>query len=103
MATNGINGMTLETASLAGGDIEMMFLQQKAQDPFTATPERTAQVDEVASRIADFIDEARATLEIAIYDFHLHDDAARIIANALRSQCFSCARRNWHPITRGTS
>ena len=64
----------------------MMFLQQKAQDPFTATPERTAQVDEVASRIADFIDQARATLDIAVYDFHLHDDAARIIANALRSQ-----------------
>jgi phosphatidylserine/phosphatidylglycerophosphate/cardiolipin synthase-like enzyme len=78
--------MTLETTSLAGGDIEMMFLQQRAQDPFTTTPERTAQIEEVASRIADFIDEARATLDIAIYDFHLHDDAARIIANALRSQ-----------------
>jgi phosphatidylserine/phosphatidylglycerophosphate/cardiolipin synthase-like enzyme len=78
--------MTLETTSLAEGDIEMMFLQQRAQDPFTTTPERTAQVDEVASRIAGFIDEARATLDIAIYDFHLHDDAARIIANALRTQ-----------------
>ena len=58
MATNGINGMTLETASLAGGDIEMMFLQQKAQDPFTATPERTAQVDEVAARRQQLVESA---------------------------------------------
>jgi phosphatidylserine/phosphatidylglycerophosphate/cardiolipin synthase-like enzyme len=81
--------MTLETRSIAEGDIEVMFLQQRTRDPFTIMPEQTAQIDEVASRIAGFIDEARATIDIAIYDFHLHDDAARIIANALRSQARS--------------
>jgi phosphatidylserine/phosphatidylglycerophosphate/cardiolipin synthase-like enzyme len=78
--------MTLETSSLAGGDIEVMFLQQTGRDPFTATPERTAQVSEVAARIARFIGEARTTLDIAIYDFRLRDDAAKIIADALRVQ-----------------
>jgi phosphatidylserine/phosphatidylglycerophosphate/cardiolipin synthase-like enzyme len=78
--------MTLETTSLAGGDIEVMFLQQTGLDPFTATPERTAQVSEVAGRIARFIGEARATLDIAIYDFRLRDDAATIVADALRAR-----------------
>jgi phosphatidylserine/phosphatidylglycerophosphate/cardiolipin synthase-like enzyme len=78
--------MTLEITSLAGGDIEVMFLQQTGRDPFTATPERTDQVGEVAARIARFIGEARATLDIAIYDFRLRDDAATIIADALRAQ-----------------
>src|ERR1700732_176144 len=78
--------MTLETTSLAGGDIEAMFLQQSGADPFVATPERTAQVGEVARRIARFIGEARATLDIAIYDFRLRDEAAMIVADALRSQ-----------------
>jgi phosphatidylserine/phosphatidylglycerophosphate/cardiolipin synthase-like enzyme len=78
--------MTLETNSLAGGDIEVVFLQQTGRDPFTATPERTAQVSEVAARIARFIGEARTTLDIAIYDFRLRDDAAKIIADTLRAQ-----------------
>jgi phosphatidylserine/phosphatidylglycerophosphate/cardiolipin synthase-like enzyme len=78
--------MMIETTSLAGGDIEVMFLAQIGRDPLTATPERTAQVGEVAARIARFIGEARATLDIAIYDFRLHGDAARIIADALRAQ-----------------
>jgi phosphatidylserine/phosphatidylglycerophosphate/cardiolipin synthase-like enzyme len=78
--------MTLETNSLAGGDIEVIFLQQTGRDPFTATPERTAQVSEVAARIARFIGEARTTLDIAIYDFRLRDDAAKIIADTLRAQ-----------------
>jgi phosphatidylserine/phosphatidylglycerophosphate/cardiolipin synthase-like enzyme len=78
--------MTLETANLAGGDIEVMFLQQTGRDPFTATAERTAQVSEVATRIARFFGEARATLDIAIYDFRLRDDAATIVADALRAQ-----------------
>src|ERR1700681_1490253 len=78
--------MTLETATLAGGDIEVTFLQQTGRDPFTTTPERSAQVTEVAGRIARFIGEARATLDIAIYDFRLRDDAATIVADALRSQ-----------------
>ena len=67
--------MTLETATLAGGDIEVTFLQQTGRDPFTTTPERSAQVSEVAGRIARFIGEARATLDIAIYDFRLRDDS----------------------------
>jgi phosphatidylserine/phosphatidylglycerophosphate/cardiolipin synthase-like enzyme len=78
--------MTLETTSIAEGDIEVMFLQQRTRDPFTTIPEQTAQINEVASRIAGFIDEARATIDIAIYDFHLHDEAARIVTKALRSQ-----------------
>jgi PLD-like domain len=78
--------MSLQTTSFAEGDIEVMFLAQNGHDPFTATPERTAQITEVASRIARFIAEARSTLDIAIYDFRLHDDAANIIANALRVQ-----------------
>jgi phosphatidylserine/phosphatidylglycerophosphate/cardiolipin synthase-like enzyme len=78
--------MTLETTSLAGGDIEVMFLQQTGRDPFTATPKRTDQVSGVAARIARFIGEARATLDIAIYDFRLRDNAAKIIADALRGQ-----------------
>ena len=78
--------MTLETTTLAGGDIEVTFLQQTGRDPFTATPERTAQVSEVAGRIARFISEARATIDIAIYDFRLHDEAAAIVADALRVQ-----------------
>ncbi len=78
--------MTLETTSLAGGDIEVTFLQQTGRDPFTATPERTDQVDGVAAQIARFIGEARATLDIAIYDFRLRDDAAKVIADALRAQ-----------------
>src|ERR1700693_3901423 len=78
--------MTLETATLAGGDIEVMFLQQTGPDPFTATAERTAQISDVAGRIARFIGEARATLDIAIYDFRLRDEAATTVADALRAQ-----------------
>jgi phosphatidylserine/phosphatidylglycerophosphate/cardiolipin synthase-like enzyme len=76
----------IETTVLAGGDIEVMFLAQTGRDPFTATPERTAQVGEVAARIARFVGEARATLDIAIYDFRLRDAAAKIIVDALRAQ-----------------
>lgn len=78
--------MALESTVFAGGDIEVTFLQQSGGDPYTATPERTAQVGEVASRIARFIGEARTTLDIAIYDCRLHDDAAKIIVDALRAQ-----------------
>jgi len=78
--------MTLETTSIAGGDIEAIFLQQRTRDPLTIMPEQTAQIEEVASRIAGFIDAARATIDIAIYDFRLRDEAARIVANALRAQ-----------------
>jgi phosphatidylserine/phosphatidylglycerophosphate/cardiolipin synthase-like enzyme len=78
--------MALEITSLAGGDIEVMFLQQTGPDPFTATLERTAQIGDVARRIARFIGEARATLDIAIYDFRLRDDTAAIIADALRAR-----------------
>src|SRR5215472_1430427 len=78
--------MAMETVSAAGGNIEMMLLQQVGSDPFTPTLERAAQISEVASRIARFISEARATLDIAIYDFQLRDDAAAIITDALRGR-----------------
>jgi phosphatidylserine/phosphatidylglycerophosphate/cardiolipin synthase-like enzyme len=78
--------MAMETMSAADGTIEVMFLRQMGDDPFVATPERPEQVKEVASRIARFISEARTTLDIAIYDFRLHDEAAAIIADALRER-----------------
>ncbi len=78
--------MTLEATSFAGGAIEVTFLQQQGRDPFTATPERAAQIKDVASRFARFIGEAKSSLDIAIYDFRLHDAAAAIITDALRSQ-----------------
>src|SRR5258708_5641696 len=78
--------MTLETISFAGNAIEVAFLQQQGGDPFTTTPERTAQMNDVASWIARFIGEAKSTLDIAIYDFRLHDEPATIVSDALRSQ-----------------
>jgi phosphatidylserine/phosphatidylglycerophosphate/cardiolipin synthase-like enzyme len=78
--------MLIESAFAAGGDIEIMFLRQMGDDPFISTPERTTQIGEVANRIARFISEARSTLDIAIYDFRLHDDAAAIITNALQER-----------------
>ena len=78
--------MAIETASAAGGNIELMFLQQMGRDPFTPTPERTAQISEVAGRIARFISEARASLDLAIYDFQLRDDAAATVTAALRER-----------------
>jgi phosphatidylserine/phosphatidylglycerophosphate/cardiolipin synthase-like enzyme len=78
--------MLMETVSAGGGGVELMFLRQRGDDPFVSTPERTAQINEVASRIARFISEARSTLDIAIYDFRLHDEAAAIIADALRER-----------------
>jgi phosphatidylserine/phosphatidylglycerophosphate/cardiolipin synthase-like enzyme len=78
--------MLIESFSAAGGDIEIMFLRQRGDNPFISTPERTAQIVEVASRIASFISEARSTLDIAIYDFRLDDEAAAIITNALRER-----------------
>jgi phosphatidylserine/phosphatidylglycerophosphate/cardiolipin synthase-like enzyme len=78
--------MPMETISAAGGNIEIMFLRQRGDDPFVSSPERTAQIREVASRIARFISEARSTLDIAIYDFRLHDEAAAIISDSLRER-----------------
>src|SRR5215475_15880638 len=78
--------MLMETVSAGSGSIEIMFLRQRGDDPFVSTPERTAQIAEVATRIARFISEARSTLDIAIYDFRLHDEAAAIITNALRER-----------------
>jgi phosphatidylserine/phosphatidylglycerophosphate/cardiolipin synthase-like enzyme len=76
----------MESMSAAGGDLEVMFLQQMGDNPFISTPERTAQIGGVAARIARFIGEARATLDIAIYDFRLGDEAAAIITAALRER-----------------
>lgn len=78
--------MTLETTSFAGNAGEVAFLQQQGRDPFTSTPERTAQIKDVASWISGFISGAKSTLDIAIYDFRLHDEAAGIVGDALRSQ-----------------
>jgi len=74
----------METIPTGGGNIEVMLLQQAGSDPFAPTLERAAQISEVASRLSRFISEARATLDIAIYDFQLRDDAAAIITDALR-------------------
>jgi len=78
--------MTAETAAFAEGAIEVAFLQQQGRDPFTATPERTAQIKDIATRVADFIGEAKSTIDIAIYDFRLADEAAAIVADGLRAQ-----------------
>jgi phosphatidylserine/phosphatidylglycerophosphate/cardiolipin synthase-like enzyme len=78
--------MTLATAASAGGDIEVTFLQQVGDDPFTATPERAAQTIDVAKLIASFISQARTSLDIAIYDFRLSDGAASIVTEALRDR-----------------
>jgi phosphatidylserine/phosphatidylglycerophosphate/cardiolipin synthase-like enzyme len=66
--------------------IEVMFLQQQGRDPYTEVPERIAQANAVANRIAQFIAEAEATLDIAIYDFRLHGEPAAVISEALRSR-----------------
>src|SRR5271156_41054 len=84
--------MTLQTTSLAGGAIEVTVLQQQGRDPYTAAPERTAQIRDVANRIAEFIGEAKSTIDLAIYDFRLHEEAAAIVADGLRSQ----ARKGVH-------
>src|SRR6516164_6300475 len=66
--------------------IEVMFLQQQGNDPYTEVPERIAQANAVANRIARFIGEAEATLDIAIYDFRLHGEPASMIPESLRSR-----------------
>jgi phosphatidylserine/phosphatidylglycerophosphate/cardiolipin synthase-like enzyme len=78
--------MAIETTQLAGGAIEVTFLTQQGPDPYTATPERSAQIKAVATRIATVIASARSTLDIAIYDFRLQGDAETIVADALRAQ-----------------
>lgn len=57
----------METVSAAGGNIEVMLLQQVGSDPFTPTLERAAQIGEVARRTARFISEARATRHIKVF------------------------------------
>jgi phosphatidylserine/phosphatidylglycerophosphate/cardiolipin synthase-like enzyme len=81
-----------ETTSFADGAIEVTFLQQQGGDPLSPTPERTAQIKEVATRLANFIAEAKSTIDIAIYDFRLHDEAAAIVADGTRAQ----ARKGIH-------
>jgi phosphatidylserine/phosphatidylglycerophosphate/cardiolipin synthase-like enzyme len=66
--------------------IEVMFLRQQGNDPFTPVPERIAQANAVASRIARFIGQAQATLDIAIYDFRLQGEPASIISAAVRDR-----------------
>jgi len=78
--------MAMATVSAAGGDIAATFLQQIGDDPFTATPERTAQVAGVTKLIADFIAGTRKSLDIAIYDLRLDDEAAAAVTSALRER-----------------
>jgi phosphatidylserine/phosphatidylglycerophosphate/cardiolipin synthase-like enzyme len=78
--------MAMMTNSFAGGDLAVTFLRQMGDDPFTATPERAAQIAGVAKLIADFIAGARKSLDIAIYDFRLRDEAAAAFAAALRER-----------------
>lgn len=78
--------MAMTTAAAAGGDIEIMFLQQVGNDPRRANPERDEQIIEVATHVADFIGAARQTLDIAIYDFRLDGRAADIVVTALRKR-----------------
>ena len=66
--------------------IEVMFLRQQGDDPFTQVPERIAQANAVAARIARFIGQAQTTLDIAIYDFRLHGEPASIISAAIRDR-----------------
>ena len=81
--------MAMTTKLAADGNIELMFLQQMGRDPFAPKPERTAQVVEVASRIARFIGEAATSIDIAIYDWRLHDEPAAILSDALRERAKS--------------
>ena len=81
--------MAMITKLAADGNIELMFLQQMGRDPFAPKPERTAQVVEVASRIARFIGEAATSIDIAIYDWRLHDEPAAILSDALRERAKS--------------
>jgi phosphatidylserine/phosphatidylglycerophosphate/cardiolipin synthase-like enzyme len=81
--------MAMTTKLVADGNIELMFLQQMGRDPFVQKPERTAQVVEVASRIARFIGEAATSIDIAIYDWRLHDEPAAILSDALRERAKS--------------
>jgi phosphatidylserine/phosphatidylglycerophosphate/cardiolipin synthase-like enzyme len=66
--------------------IEVMFLQQQGNDPFTPVPESIAQTNSVASRIARFIGQARSTLDIAIYDFRLQGEPSSIVSEAIRDR-----------------
>ena len=76
----------LQTVSVEQGDIKVDLFQQIGRDPFTPSPERLAQISAVADTIAQFIRGARATLDIAIYDFRLHDEAAKIVLDAIRDR-----------------
>ncbi len=76
---------SLESFSAADGAIEISFLTQIGPDPLNGNPERDAQIAAVATKIADFINGAKATLDLAIYDFRLHDAPAQILTDALRA------------------
>ena len=66
--------------------IELMFLEQQGDDPFTLTAEGEAQANAVATRIARFIAAARSTLDVAIYDCRLRAEPASIIAEAIKGR-----------------
>ena len=81
--------MQMATVTAAGGDIAVAFLAQAGDDAFTATPERAQQISSVAKWIADFIAATRKSLDIAIYDFRLGDEAATTISAAIRERARS--------------
>ena len=54
--------------------IEIDFLEQGGQPP-----------EATADRLAEWISEARQTLEVAIYDFHAREGAARAISESLEA------------------
>ncbi|RFB77960.1 phospholipase D-like domain-containing protein [Methylovirgula sp. 4M-Z18] len=76
---------SLETFAAASGAIEISFLTQIGPDPLNPNPERDAQIAAVATKIADFINGAKATLDLAIYDFRLHDAPAAVLTAAIRA------------------
>lgn len=70
-------------SKLETGDVDVLFLDQEGDDPFTRNAARDAQILWVARAIASFIGEARSTLDIAIYDMRLDGDALTTVKQAL--------------------
>ena len=75
----------LYSASFAGGAIEASFLQQIGE-PGVPDMGRDAQIAAVAERIATFLAGARASLDLAIYDFRLDGAPGDRIVAALRER-----------------
>ena len=74
----------IATSSFANG-AEVTFLQQIGT-PGTPDVAREAQIMAVAERLADFIREARSTLDLAVYDFRLDGAAGDRIVEELAAR-----------------